>query len=159
MSLAGAPNVGDSLAAIKRTVFEDKKFTIAEIIDALDNNFKGYENVLSSLSKVPKFGNDIIYVDSIVNDTLTMASAIATRKKGLAGATSAVSAAAITANIGLGFHVGALPDGRKAGDPLSEGGLSPHQGRNISSPTPTMMSVAKLDHSKFTNGSVLNIIK
>ena len=100
---------------------------MAEIIDALDNNFQGYENVLSSLSKVPKFGNDITYVDSIVNDTLAMSSAIATRKKGFAGATSAVAAAAITANIGLGFQVGALPDGRMAGEPLSEGGLSPNR--------------------------------
>jgi formate C-acetyltransferase len=157
MSLAGAPNVGDSLAAIKKTVFDDKILTISEIIDALDCNFEGKENILNLLSKAPKFGNDNQYVDKIVNDTLTLCSAIATRKKGFAGATSAVAAASITANIGLGIHVGALPDGRKSGAPLSEGGLSPHQGRNISGPTSTMMSVAKLDHTKITNGSVLNM--
>lgn len=157
MSLAGAPNVGDSLAAIKKTVFEDKTLTLSEIIDALDCNFEEKESVLSLLSKVPKFGNDNQYVDMIVNYTLTLCSEIATRKKGFAGATSAVAAASITANIGLGIHVGALPDGRKSGEPLSEGGLSPHQGRNISGPTATMMSVARLDHTKFTNGSVLNM--
>jgi len=63
----------------------------------------------------------------------------------------------MTANIPLGYAVGALPDGRKAGEPLSEGGISPFQGRNVSGPTATMMSVAKLDHIKMTNGSVLNM--
>jgi len=53
--------------------------------------------------------------------------------------------------------VGALPDGRKASEPLSEGGISPYQGRNVSGPTATMMSVAKLNHLKLTGGSVLNM--
>ena len=57
----------------------------------------------------------------------------------------------------LGYVVGALPDGRKAGEPLSEGGISPYQGRNVSGPTATMRSVAKLDHLKLTHGSVLNM--
>jgi formate C-acetyltransferase len=57
----------------------------------------------------------------------------------------------------MGYMVGALPDGRKAGEPLSEGGISPYQGRNVSGPTATMRSVAKLDLVKVTNGSVLNM--
>ena len=57
----------------------------------------------------------------------------------------------------MGEKVGALPDGRKAGEPLSEGGISPYQGRNISGPTATMRSVAKVDHTKLTGGSVLNM--
>jgi formate C-acetyltransferase len=63
----------------------------------------------------------------------------------------------VTANVPLGYHVGALPDGRRSGEPLSEGGISPYQGRNVSGPTATMKSVAKLDHVHLSGGSVLNM--
>ncbi|MCL6477317.1 MAG: formate C-acetyltransferase/glycerol dehydratase family glycyl radical enzyme [Peptococcaceae bacterium] len=157
MSLSGAPNVGDSLAAIKKVVFEDKKITMDRLIDALDKNFAGEEEVLHLLKGAPKFGNDDDYVDSIVNEVLVHGSNVAARVKGFAGAVSNVAAATITANIPMGYVVGALPDGRKAGEPIAEGGISPCQGRNVSGPTATMMSVAKLDHLKLTNGSVLNM--
>jgi formate C-acetyltransferase len=157
ISLCTAPNVGDSLAAIKKVVFEDKKITMAELIDALDRNFECDDELLHALKGAPKFGNDDEYVDTIVNDVITHSSAVATRHKGIAGAHSTVDAQTGTANIPMGYMVGALPDGRKAGEPLSEGGISPHQGRNVNGPTSTMRSVAKLDHSKLTNGSVLNM--
>jgi formate C-acetyltransferase len=157
ISLAGAPNVGDSLAAIKKAVFEDKKITMGKLIDALNKNFEGEEEVLHLLGGTPKFGNDDDYVDSIVNEVLVHASKEAAKIKGIDGAVSNTAAAAITANIPLGHVVGALPDGRRAGEPISEGGISPHQGRNVSGPTATMRSVAKLDHVKWTNGSVLNM--
>lgn len=157
ISLTGTPDVGDALAAIKKVVFEDKKLSMERLIDALDHNFEGYEDVLQMLSKAPKFGNNIDYVDSIVNDVLTLGYNEVSKKKAFKGAVSNCAAGAVTANVPLGFIVGALPDGRKAGTPLSEGGISPHQGRNISGPTATLMSVAKLDHTKFTNGSVLNM--
>ena len=67
------------------------------------------------------------------------------------------AAAAVTANIGLGMVLGATPDGRKAGEPISEGGISPAQGRNSSGTTATMLSVAGLDHSKLRHGEVLNM--
>ena len=57
----------------------------------------------------------------------------------------------------LGWAVGALPDGRRAGQPLADGGVSPCSGRNVNGPTATYNSVAKLDHVKLTNGSVLNM--
>ena len=63
----------------------------------------------------------------------------------------------MTGNIPLGWAVGALPDGRKAGAPLAEGGISPHQGRNVNGPTATLSSVAKLDQIKLSNGSILNM--
>jgi formate C-acetyltransferase len=155
--LAGAPNVGDSLAAIKKTVFDDKRLTMGQVIDALDKNFEGKEEVLHLLSSAPKFGNDNDYVDSIINDVLVHGSNQVTRFMYLSGGKSTAAAAVVTANVPLGYHVGALPDGRKRGEPLSEGGISPYQGRNVSGPTATMKSVAKLDHVKLTGGSVLNM--
>ena len=157
MSLGGAPNVGDSLAAIKKAVFEDKKITMDKLVDALDKNFEGEEEILHILESAPKFGNDDDYVDSIVNDVLIHGRNEAAKHKGIAGAISNVAAAIITANVPLGQIVGALPDGRRAGQPLSDGGISPYQGRNVSGPTATMRSVAKLDLVKLTNGSVLNM--
>ncbi|MCK8252295.1 pyruvate formate lyase family protein, partial [Erwinia amylovora] len=58
----GAPNVGDSLAAIKKAIFDDKKITMEKLIDALDKNFQGEEEVLHILKSAPKFGNDDDYV-------------------------------------------------------------------------------------------------
>jgi pyruvate formate-lyase/glycerol dehydratase family glycyl radical enzyme len=155
--LVGAPNVGDSLAAIKKAVFDDKKITMAQLLDALDKNFEGEEKILHILNSAPKFGNGDDYVDSIVNEVLTHASDELSKYKGIGGTKHVTAAAAGTGHLALGSVVGALPDGRRAGEPLSEGGISPHQGRNVSGVTATMMSVAKLNHLKLTGGSVLNV--
>ncbi len=155
--LAGAPNVGDSLAAIKKAVFDDKRLTMDQVINALDRNFEGQEEVWHILSAAPKFGNDDDYVDSIVNEALMHGAKEVAKVRGIAGMLSTAAASVVTANVPLGYHVGALPDGRKRGEPLSEGGISPYQGRNVSGPTATMKSVAKLDHVKLTGGSVLNM--
>jgi len=157
ISPTGAPNVGDSLAAIKKVVFEDKAITMSELIDALDANFEGHEKTLKLLSDAPKYGNDIDYVDNIVNEVLLHSVDVVTPLKGHAGSKMTISPAALTGNVPLGSLCGALPDGRKAGLPLSEGGVSPYQGRNVSGPVATYRSVAKLDHVKFTNGSVFNM--
>jgi pyruvate formate-lyase/glycerol dehydratase family glycyl radical enzyme len=155
--LSGVPNVGDSLAAVKKMVFEEKKITMEQLINALDRNFNGEERLVHILSKSPKFGNDIDYVDSIVNDVITFVCDEMNKYKGIAGTKHIVAIATGTGHMTFGSVVGALPDGRKACEPLSEGGISPHQGRNISGPTATLRSVAKLDHIKASGGSVLNM--
>jgi pyruvate formate-lyase/glycerol dehydratase family glycyl radical enzyme len=155
--LGGAPTVGDSLAALKKAVFEDRRLTMAQVVDALDKNFEGCEEVLHVLSSAPKFGNDDDYVDSIVNDVIVHGSNEIAKVPCFSGGRSTTAGAIVTANIPLGKVVGALPDGRKAGEALSEGGLSPYQGRNVSGSTATLNSVAKLDHVKMTGGSVFNM--
>jgi choline trimethylamine-lyase len=157
ISLSGAPTVGDSLAAIRKTVFEDKAISMPGLIEALDKNFQGEEKILSILQRAPKFGNDDDYVDSIVNDVLMHGSEEAAKYKGIAGSSTPVAAAVVTGDVPLGCVVGALPDGRKSGEPLSEGGISPYQGRNVSGPVATLRSVSKINHLKLTNGSVLNM--
>ncbi len=157
IKFCGAPNVGDSLAAIKKAVFEDKRITMDRLIDALDKNFEGEEEILHILKSAPKFGNDDDYVDSIVNEILTHASKEAAKYKGIAGVITNAGGGGVTGHIPLGYAVGALPDGRRAGEPLSEGGISPYQGRNVSGPTATIRSAAKVDHAKLTNGAVLNM--
>lgn len=157
ISFSGAPDVGDALAAVKKAVFEDNKITMDQLLTALDKDFEGEEAVLHVLRGCPKFGNDDDYVDSIVNDVLMHGRDLVVKHKGAYGTTFNVAASAVTANVALGMAVGALPDGRKAGEPLSEGGLSPHQGRNVSGPVASFRSAAKIDNVKLTNGSVFNM--
>jgi choline trimethylamine-lyase len=156
-SACGIQNIGDSLAAIKKLVFEEKKVTMSRLIDALDRNFEGSEDILGLIRSAPKFGNDNDYVDSIVSEVFQHAHDAMAKHKGFAGAICNLQAGAVTANLSLGKVIGATPDGRKASDPLAEGGVSPHQGRNVSGPTATLRSVAKLKLENLTGGSVLNM--
>jgi len=127
------------------------------MVDALDKNFVGEEKILHLIKTTPKFGNDIDYVDSIVNEVLVNVSDEFSKYEGFGGLRYTVAGGSVIANLPLGKATGALPDGRLAGLPLSEGGISPYQGRNISGPTATMKSVAKLDLIKASGGNVLNM--
>lgn len=157
IALAGGPNVGDSLAALKKFVFEEKKVDMARVKAALGSNFQADPALRALLLSAPKFGNDDPYVDTLVNDVLSFVSGVLAETPGFHGAHSTAAAAAVTANVGLGMALGATPDGRLAGQPISEGGISPAQGRNTSGMTSTMRSVAGLDHSKLRHGEVLNL--
>jgi pyruvate formate-lyase/glycerol dehydratase family glycyl radical enzyme len=154
---SGVPNIGDSLAAVKKVVFDDKLIDIAGLVKALDDNFKEKDRLLQALSKAPKFGNDIDYVDTIINDVISLLELELGKYKGLFGSKPAVAISTGTGHLLMGTQVGATPEGRKAGEPFAEGGISPHQGRNTSGPTATLRSVSKLDHLKIRGGSVLNM--
>jgi len=154
---SGVPNVGDSLAAVKKVIFDDKLTDMAGLIDSLDKNFEGKDQMLHALMNAPKYGNDIDYVDTIVNDIIALFEKELGKYKGLFGSKPAVAISTGTGHLLMGTQVGATPEGRKAGEPFAEGGISPHQGRNTSGPTATLRSVSKLDHLKIRGGSVLNM--
>ena len=155
--VCGIPDVGDSLAAMKRLVFEDREVSLAQLGEALARNFEGDDQLLKLVRGVPKFGNDDDCADSMVNQVLTHIGTEVSRYTGFNGLAYTVAASGIQMNVHLGKAVGALPDGRRAGEPLTEGGISPHQGRNTSGPTATMRSVAKLDLTHASAGAVLNM--
>lgn len=157
VGMIGIPNVADALCALKKLVFEEKKYTMAQVIDALDANFEGYEALLHDIRKAPKFGNDLDEVDLIAKRILSDMSDYVAQFHTHYGAKFATACFAMTTNVMFGRLVGALPDGRLAGQPLSEGGISPYQGRNTSGATATMRSVAKLDQVKLALGSILNM--
>ena len=157
MSVAGLPNVGNSLAAIKKWVFEEKKVTMQEVLDALAVNFEGHEDLLFLMRRAPKWGNDDPYVDELVNRAVRLFSEVVEETPGYAGAKSTSAAAAGTANVGLGMCLGATPEGRLAGESLADGGISPTCGTNDSGMTATMMSIAHLPHQCLRHGEVLNI--
>jgi formate C-acetyltransferase len=157
MWITGIPNVGDSLATLKTLIFDDKKITMKQLIDALDKNFEGEDKILYFINMAPKFGNDVDSVDYIVNDVLVNICNEFAMYEGFGGFKYTAAGGSVIANMPLGKVVGALPDGRLAGLPLSDGGISPYHGRNTSGPTATMRSVAKLDLIKTSGGNVLNM--
>ena len=158
-SICGIPNIADSMAALQKVVFEEQRYTMEQVIDALDSNYEGElgQEMLYRFSKAPKFGNDDDYVDAIAARVTAYACDHVRKHKTYGGRQSVCSAVGMTINIPYGELLGATPDGRRAGEPLSEGGISPHQGRNISGVTATINSVRKIDQVKLTNGSILNM--
>lgn len=156
-SLCGVPNVADSLAAIQKVIFTDKAATMEELLDALEHNFEGHDGLWHKLCAAPRFGNDLDAVDLIARRLVHRSSQFICSHHTYGGKPVASGCIGMTVNIPYGEIIGALPDGRKKGEPLSEGGISPYQGRNLSGLTATLNSVAKIDHRDLENGSILNL--
>jgi formate C-acetyltransferase len=159
----GIANLADSLAAIKKCVFEDKSMTTAELWDALQSNFSGEkgEKIRQLLLAAPKYGNDDDYVDILVRDAYDIQLDELSKYhntrwgRGPIGGVYYGGTSSISANVPQGAGTLATPDGRKAGEPLAEG-CSPSHGMDRSGPTAVFKSVAKLPTEKITGGVLLN---
>ncbi len=159
----GPTIVGNSLYSLKKMVFDDKKYILHQILDAMHANFEGESaRILKQIKKLPKFGNDVDEVDRIVKEVfdsyLELLPNYSTLRKGLGPEIScySMSTSNITSYVPNGFVVGATPDGRKAGMPLNEG-CSPTQGTDTNGPTAVINSVAKLPNEKVAAGQLLNM--
>ncbi|MDI6706190.1 MAG: glycyl radical protein [Bacillota bacterium] len=151
----GTGSITDSLAAIKYHVYDNKNIAMAELIEALDNNFEGYEKIRQLLiNKAPKYGNDDDYADSIMVSVFDAYFNEVDGRNNMKGGKYRIDMLPTTCHIYFGSVIGALPDGRKAGEPLSEG-ISPVQGVDKYGPTAVIKSAAKMDHLK-TGGTLLN---
>ncbi len=156
--------IGDSMAAIKKLVFEDKKLTFQELMEALKNNFEGENGsrIRKLCLEVPKFGNDVDYVDELVakvfESYLELLPNYRTDRynQGPKGCRYTMSTSNITSYVPNGFDVGATPDGRLAGEPLNEG-ASPCVGADKSGPTAVIRSISKLPNQKIAGGQLLNM--
>jgi formate C-acetyltransferase len=159
----GIANLADSLAAIKKCVFEDQAITPAELWNALRHNFEGAENenIRKLLIAAPKYGNDDNYVDSLVRQAYDVY--IDEMKKyhntrygrGPIGGIYYAGTSSISANVPQGAGTPATPDGRKAGEPLAEG-CSPSHAMDKHGPTAVFKSVSKLPIPEITGGVLLN---
>ena len=156
--------VGNSLEVLKKLVFEEKRFTLEELLDAMDENWEAKKSkyIQKLCLKAPKFGNDMDEVDEIVRDVfnsyLELLPNYKTIRTGKGPEISCytMSTSNITSYIPNGFVVGATPDGRKAGTPLNEG-CSPTQGTDKNGPTAVINSVSKLPNEKVAAGQLLNM--
>lgn len=157
ISAIGGANACDSLAVIKKLIFEDKKITMDQLLEAMKKDFEGEEELLKLIDSVPKFGNDDDYADSIMVDIYDHFEKGMRRFKGYNNNKYTVQSYTAGGYLILGENVGALPDGRKAGIPISDGGASPYHGRNLSGATATFNSVNKIDIVKLSSGVALNM--
>lgn len=159
----GIANLADSLAAIKKCVFEDKSISTKELWDALQNDFAGNdcERIRELLIAAPKYGNDDDYVDLLVREAYDVY--IEEMKKyhntrygrGPIGGIYYAGTSSISANVPQGAGTTATPDGRKAGEPLAEG-CSPSHSMDRHGPTAVFKSVSKLPTHEITGGVLLN---
>ncbi len=160
----GIANLGNSMAAIKKLVFEDGKISKSVLMENLRNNFEGPEGEKVRqilLNHAPKYGNDDDYVDKLLADAYNcfieeLPKYHTTRYgRGPVGCAYYAGTSSISANVPSGAVVPATPDGRKAFTPVAEG-CSPTSGTDVLGPTAVFRSVSKLPTDKITGGVLLN---
>ena len=152
----GIAVVANSLAVIKKLVFEEKIATISEIIDAIDANWEGYDILRAKAQSVPKYGNDDDYVDDIARKISNFFYEEVHQYKDIHGSHFLSAFMGISNYLPTGKVLGATPDGRKAKEPISEG-VSPYVGTDTSTPLAAMRSAAKLNQDIHSGGTLLNL--
>jgi benzylsuccinate synthase len=138
-------DVPDSLTAVKKLVFDDKKYTMAQLIDALNNNWEGQEEMRLDFARAPKWGNDDDYADEITAAAYKEMVDSFGRNIELDGWPFMVLPEQVAAYIGAAPYVPATPNGRRLGDPLYDGGSSPGPGLDKKGPTAVLRSCSKVD--------------
>ena len=151
-------NLADSLAAIKQLVYDEKEVSGTQLLEALRADFKGYEILQTMLiHKVPKYGNDVLWVDQLGSKWAGYFRERMKEYTNYRGGPFHTGMYTVSAHVPMGENVGASPDGRNAGDPLADGGLSPVYGRDVTGPTAVLKSVSRMKDSYTTNGGLLNM--
>jgi formate C-acetyltransferase len=142
--LIGSTNVADSLTAIRKVVFEEKKATISQFIEAMDRNWEGHEDLRQAMLRAPKYGNDDDYADEIAAEVHHRTSAVLAEFTDRFGNPCRGDGSAVSATYGLASYTPATPDGRRNGDPAADATLSPIQGADRKGPTAVLKSASKI---------------
>ena len=151
----GLGTMADAMTAIKYHVFDQESLSMVDLLIALQRDFKGQERTRSMLlNRAPKYGNDDDYADGVMRDLFEAYFEAIDGRPNTKGGTYHVNLLPTTCHVYFGSVIGATPDGRKAGTPLSEG-ISPVQGADRHGPTAVIKSAAKMDHAR-TGGTLLN---
>ncbi len=151
----GLGSITDSLSSIKYNVFDEKHLTIKELLEILSSNFKNREELRQRfICDTPKYGNDEDYPDQITKDVFELYFNAIDGRPNTKGGHHRINLLPTTVHVYFGSVIGAMPDGRKAYEPLSEG-ISPVQGSDTKGPTAVLKSASKIDHVR-TGGTLLN---
>lgn len=151
-------NVADSLAALKYLVYEEKIVDRKELYEALKNDYRDNELLrLRMLNKAPKYGNDVAWVDEIAHKWVREFVERLSRYTNVRNGPYHAGLYTVSAHVPMGKNVGATPDGRRAMEPLADGGMSAVYGRDIKGPTAVLKSVARVDSKLGSNGTLLNL--
>ena len=155
----GLTNVADSLAAVKRLVFEDQLIGKSELLQALHSDFEGVEGERlrqQLLNKAPKFGNDEDYVDLIAKEVADYFCEEVLQHSNPRGGQFIPGFWTFGSMVTHGKQLTATPDGRKAGEYIAPG-FSPMLGRDQKGPTAVIKSMTKVDHTLLSNGMSLDM--
>lgn len=152
----GLGSLTDMLAGLKYHVFDQQNLTLDQLLKALGDNFAGQEALRQLLiNKTPHFGNDQDYADELMVDVFNAYYAEVNGRPNTKGGVYRVNMLPTTCHVYFGSVLSASADGRRAGEPLSEG-ISPVQGADRLGPTAVIKSASKLDHAR-TGGTLLNL--
>ena len=153
----GFANVVDSLYAVKKTVFEDKRFTMADLTEWLSHDWQDAEDKRAYfLNRVPKYGNDNDDIDAMASRVIDHYCDVLSKYRNFRGGAFWPGIFSVGFHITMGAFTGATPDGRFAGDVLGNG-ITPTTGNAVSGPTAIMNSVVKLPVERVFNGANLNM--
>ena len=149
--ILGTTNVADSITAIRKNVFEDKKVSMQELLDAMSNNWAGYEDIRQLMLRAPKYGNDDDYADEIAAEVHHRTAEVMLESRNRFGYPCRGDGSGISATYSAGVVLPATPDGRKAGEPLADATLSPVFGMDKKGPTAVLKSASKISTAKSHN--------
>ena len=153
--LIGVADLINSVAAVKQIVYDTTQATMAELVQALDDDFVGHEKLLRLCKEAPKYGNDDPLVDRLVGELFTFfADEIESYQSKFGRMTPGILP--VSGNTPFGLEVGALPSGRKGWTPLADG-VSPTGGSDIHGPSAVLKSVSQISHDRFVQGTLLNL--
>lgn len=156
IQFVGIGSLTDSLAALRRVVYEDESIALTALMEALDTNYADQEGLrLKLLNRMPKYGNDDEAADELMRRAFRLLVDSLDGRPNTKGGCYRVEMLPTTCHVYFGSVTGATPDGRLAGQPLSEG-ISPVQGADRKGPTAVIKSAAKMDHL-LTGGTLLNM--
>ena len=156
LGAVGGVNTGNALLAIKRLVFDEKKYTMAQLIEALDADWEGYEDMQADFKAQPKYGNNIKEVDDMVAEVYQMYSDYAYTLPCVYGDTLKPNAISISAHQPGGAVTGATADGRKGGEILADASLSPDHGQDVRGPLAVFQSAMDVNQDGY-QGTLMNM--
>lgn len=159
---SGIGTCADSLSAIKQLIFDEKRISGSDFLEALKNNWKGYEpyHALVNSSKVHHYGNDDDYADEMFKFIFECYCNNIKDKNNIRGGKFHPGVYSVNANVAMGVNTNASADGRKAGEAISDNMGPVHTdagAHDINGPTAIVNSLAKIDHSMATNGTLMNL--
>lgn len=151
-------NIADSIAVLKKLVFDEKIIDKKTFLEILKNNFDGSEHIRQKcLNLVPKYGNDISWVDDYGEEYIRYFADTLSQYKNYRGGKYHMGLYTVSAHVPMGQNVAATPDGRLSKTPLADGGLSPMHGRDTHGPTAVLNSVKRISSERASNGTLLNM--
>ena len=156
LGAVGGVNTGDALYAVKKLVYDEKKYTMAQLLEALDADWVGYEDMRGDFTEAPKYGNNIDEVDYMVADVYDHHAQTCYSLPSAYGDTLKPNAISISAHQPGGAITGATPDGRKGGEILADASLSPDHGKDKNGPTAVFQSAMKVKQDTY-QGTLMNM--